>query len=162
MKLKRESKFGEKFTCRFKIDIYKEFDKFWCEHSEVSKISTLMASFWAKYILLELKKYREVIFHKTEEGYKIWRVISLSFQNWHKEFDIFWPEHSKVSKNFTLGAPSEQILYSLRWKSTEELSFMKLKRESKFGEKFTCRFKIDIKNLTNFDVNTWKSQKFSL
>ena len=39
---------------------------------------------------------------------------------------------------------------------------MKLKRDTKFGEKLTCRFKIDIKNLTNFDVNTPKSQKFPL
>ena len=39
---------------------------------------------------------------------------------------------------------------------------MKLKKDSKFGEKFTCRFEIDIENLTNFDVNTRKSQKFSL
>ena len=48
------------------------------------------------------KKYRGVIFHKTEEGCKIWRRIRLLFQNWHKEFDTFWPEHSKVSKMFTL------------------------------------------------------------
>ena len=46
-----------------------------------------MGSFWAKYILFELKKYRGVIFYETEEGYKIWRGIDLSFQNWHKEFD---------------------------------------------------------------------------
>ena len=39
---------------------------------------------------------------------------------------------------------------------------MKLKRDSKFGEKLTCRFKTDIKNLTNFDVNTRKSQIFLL
>ena len=39
---------------------------------------------------------------------------------------------------------------------------MKLKRDAKFGEKLTCHVKIDIKNLTNFDVNTRKSQKFSL
>ena len=39
---------------------------------------------------------------------------------------------------------------------------MKLKRDTKFGEKLTCRFKIDINNLTNFDENTQKSQKFSL
>ena len=39
---------------------------------------------------------------------------------------------------------------------------MKRKRDSKFGEKLTCHFKIDIENLTNFDVNTQKSQKFSL
>ena len=78
---------------------HKEFYKFWPEHSEVSKIFTLIGSFWAKYILFELKKYRGVIFHETEEGYKIWRGIDLSFQNSHKKFDKFWPELSKV-KNF--------------------------------------------------------------
>ena len=31
---------------------------------------------------------------------------------------------------------------------------MKLKKDTKFGEKLTCRVKIDRKNLTNFDVNT--------
>ena len=85
---------------------HKEFDKFWPEHSKVSKIFTLMGSFWAKYILLELKKYREVIFHETEEWYKIWRGMGLLFQNWHKEFDRFWPEHSKDSKIFTLKGSS--------------------------------------------------------
>ena len=26
----------------------------------------------------------------------IWRGIDLSFQNWHKEFDNAWLEHSKI------------------------------------------------------------------
>ena len=39
---------------------------------------------------------------------------------------------------------------------------MKLKRDTKFGEESTCRFKIDIRNLTNFDLSTQKSQKFLL
>ena len=81
---------------------HKEFDKFWPVHSEVSKISTLIGSFRAKYILFELKKYRGVMFHETQEGYKIWRGVDRSYQNWHKEFDIFWPENSKVSKIFAL------------------------------------------------------------
>ena len=25
-----------------------------------------------------------------------WRPINLSVQNWHEEFDEFWPEHSKI------------------------------------------------------------------
>ena len=83
-------------------DWHKEFDEFWPEPSEVLKIFTLIGSFWAKYTFFELKKYRGVTFHETEEGYKIWRGIDFSFQNWHKEFDKFWPEHSKVSKIFTL------------------------------------------------------------
>ena len=60
---------------------HEEFDKFWPEHSKVSKISTWMRSFSAKYILFELEKYREVIFHDNEEWCKIWRGIELSFQN---------------------------------------------------------------------------------
>ena len=77
---------------------HKEFDKIWPEHSKVSKIFILMGSFWAKYILFELKKYRGVILHETEEGYKIWRGIDSSFQNWHKEFDKIWLEHLKSQK----------------------------------------------------------------
>ena len=37
--------------------------------------------------MFELKKYRGVIFHEIEEGYKICRGIDLSFQNWPNEFD---------------------------------------------------------------------------
>ena len=61
-----------------------------------------MGSFSGNYIFFELKKYRGVIFQETEEGYKIWTGISLLLQNWHKKFDKFGPEHSKVSKIFTL------------------------------------------------------------
>ena len=83
-------------------DWHKEFDKIWPKHSKVPKIFILMGSFWAKYILFELKKYRGIVFHETEEGYKIWGGIDLSFQNWRRKFDKFWPEHSKVSKLFIL------------------------------------------------------------
>ena len=142
---------------------HEEFDKFWPEHSKISKICTLMDCFWPKYIMFELKKYRGVMFdctqdwykvwrktglcfqkltwgiwqiftraleslqigtlmasfclklkmyelkiyrgvlcHDNEEWCKIWRGIDLSVQNWHEEFDKFWPEHSKISKICTL------------------------------------------------------------
>ena len=38
---------------------------------------------------------------------------------------------------------------------------MKLKRDTKFGEESTCRLKIGRRNLTKFDPNAQKSQKFS-
>ena len=76
---------------------YKEFDKFWPEHSKVSKIFTLMGSFWAKY-MFKLKKYRGVIFHDMEWWCKIWRKINLLLGKWRKGFGKFSPEHSKVSK----------------------------------------------------------------
>ena len=39
---------------------------------------------------------------------------------------------------------------------------MKLKKDAKLEEESTCSFKIDRRNLTNFDLSTQKSQKFSL
>ena len=39
---------------------------------------------------------------------------------------------------------------------------MTLKNDKKSEEELTCRFKIDIRNLTNFDWSTGKSQKFTL
>ena len=36
---------------------------------------------------------------------------------------------------------------------------MKLNRDTKVGEESTCRFKIDRKNLTNFDPSSRKSKK---
>ena len=47
-------------------------------------------------------------------------------------------------------------------KFTEELCVMTMKNGAKFEEELTCRFKIDIRNLTNFDLRTQKSQKFTL
>ena len=149
---------------------HKKFDKFWPEHSKISKIFILMDSSWAKYIyiLFELKRYRGIISNETEEGYKIWRGIDVFFQNWHKKFDKFWPEHSKVSKILNLIGTfwGKYILCELkkvyyRGLILHELYFMKLKRDTKFGADSTCCFKIGISNITKFDPSAPKSQKFS-
>ena len=50
----------------------------------------------------------------------------------------------------------------MRLKFTEELCVMKMKNDAKFEEELTCQFKIDMRNLTNFDLSTQKSQKFAL
>ena len=55
---------------------------------------------------------------------------------------------------------AKYILFELK-KSTEEYSFMKLKRDTNFEEELTCYFKIGIRNLTKFDPSTRKSQKIS-
>ena len=39
---------------------------------------------------------------------------------------------------------------------------MTLKNDAKFGEDLTCCFKIDMRNLTDFDPTTRKSKKFTL
>ena len=47
-------------------------------------------------------------------------------------------------------------------KFTEELCVMTMKNDAKFEKELTCRFKIDMRNLTNFNPSTQKSQKFAL
>ena len=66
-----------------------QFDKFWPEHLNVSKICFLMGSFWPKYIMFELKKYRRVIFDGTDDWCKIWRKTDLYLSKWHEEFGKF-------------------------------------------------------------------------
>ena len=39
---------------------------------------------------------------------------------------------------------------------------MTLKNDAKSEEELTCRFKIDIRNMKNFDLSTQKNQKFTL
>ena len=47
-------------------------------------------------------------------------------------------------------------------KFTGVLCAMTMRNDAKFGKELTCQFKIDIRNLTNFDPSTKKSNKFAL
>ena len=69
-------------------------------HVKFHQIYTLIGSFCWKYIKFQLKKYREVKSHDTEEWCEIWIKTDL-FQKW-QEFGEFWPKHSKVSQICTL------------------------------------------------------------
>ena len=46
-------------------------------------------------------------------------------------------------------------------KSTDELCVMTMKNDEKFEEELICGFKIDMRNLTNFDPSAQKSEKVS-
>ena len=141
---------------------HEEFDEFWPKHLKVSKIFILMYSFWAKYILFELKKYRGIIFHETEEGYKIWRGIDLSFKNWHKNFDKFWSERSKVSKVFNLidSFWAKYILFELR--KYREVIFHETEEGYKIWGGIVLPFQNWHKEFNKVDLSTRNSQKFSL
>ena len=52
--------------------------------------------------MYELKIYKGFVCHENVEWSEIWRGIDLLFQNWHEEFNEFWPEHSKISKTCSL------------------------------------------------------------
>ena len=47
-------------------------------------------------------------------------------------------------------------------KFTGEFCVITMKNDAKFEEEWTCQFKINIRNLTNFDPSTRKSQKIAL
>ena len=47
-------------------------------------------------------------------------------------------------------------------KFTGEFSVITMKNDAKFEEELTCQFKIDMRNLMNFDPSTQKSQKYAL
>ena len=47
-------------------------------------------------------------------------------------------------------------------KFTGEFCVMPVKNEEKLEEELTCQFKIDMRNLINFDPSTRKLQKFGL
>ena len=127
---------------------------------ESLKNFTLMGSFWTKHILFELKKYRGVVFHDTEEWYKIWSGINLSFQNWHEEFDKFWLEHLKVSKIFTLMGSfwTKYILFEL--KKYRGVISHDIEEWCKIWRKLTCCLEND-RNLANFHQSTWKCQNWN-
>ena len=142
--MKNDEKFEEEWTCR------EEFDNFWPEHSKVSSV-------WAK------RRYRGVIFHHTEEWCKIWRKTGLWFEKWHEEFGKFSPEHSKVLKLGLWWDPFIQSRICMSSKIIEELQVITMKKaNAKFEKELTCCFNINIRNLTNFDPSTGKSQKFAL
>ena len=84
------------------------------------------------------------------------------FGKQHEEFGKFLPEHSKVSKMGLPWGSCIQSRKSMSLKFTEELYALTMKNDEKFEEELTCRFKTDMRNLTDFDPSTQKSQKFAL
>ena len=73
MTLKSDAKFQEKPKLLFQK--LQEFDEFWSEHSEISKICNFIGPFCAKHITFDLKKYRGIIFHGTIDLKKDWCVV---------------------------------------------------------------------------------------
>ena len=100
-----------------------------------------------------------VKFDGTEYWYNIWRKTDLCFQKWHEEFSKFSSEHLKMSKLVFSWDPFVQSRKCMSLKFIGEFYVMTMKNDTKFEEELTCQFKIDMRNLTNFDLSTRKSQK---
>ena len=113
--------------------------------------------------MYELETYKGVMLHNTEEWCKIWKITYLLFQNWHEEFNKFWPEHSDISKNFTLMVffRPKYIMFEIK-KYRGVIFFMTLKSDSKFEEKMACGLENDRKNLVNFSPEYSKVSELEL
>ena len=66
------------------------------------------------------------------------------------------------SKNWNFDGVLIQSRKCMSLKFIGEFCVMTMKNDAKFEEELTCQFKIDMRNLTNFDLSTRKSQKFAL
>ena len=157
MKLESDLKFEEECTYQFKVDM-KNLNEFWHEHSKISKMCPIMVCLWPKYIMFELG----VIFDGTRDWCNIWIKAELCLQKWYEEFGKFSPDKLKVSKAGLWWDPFIQSRKCMSFKFTEELHIMTIKNDTKFEEELTCRIKIGIRNLTNFNLITEKSQKSEL
>ena len=138
---------------------HKEFNAFWLQHSKSSIICTLMGCFWRKYLMIELRNYRGVMFDGTQDLKENW--LSLPEMTW-EIWQIFTTARSKVCKFGLLLGPFIQSRKYMSLKFTEELYIMRMKNDTKSEEDLTCQFKTDMTNLTIFDPSTWKSRKFAL
>ena len=79
-----------------------------------------------------------------------------------KNLAIFTTAHLKVYKLELLLCPFIQSRKCMSLRFTGELCVMTMKDDSKFEEDLTCHFETDMRNLTNLDLSTQKSQKFVL
>ena len=112
---------------------------------EILRISTMITSFYARYITFDLKKSRWVIFRDNDaaEWYKIWRTADLWFGKWYEEHDKFSLEHLTNSKLGFWWNPFIQSRKCMSLKFTEEFCVITMKNDARFEEELTCRFKID-------------------
>ena len=132
---------------------WQEFGEFWPKHSKVSKIYTLIDSYCAKYLMFDLK-------NKIDAKFEEKLTCGLKNDTWG--IWQFSPGHSKVSKLEFWWGTFVQSRKCMSFKFTEVLCVMTMKNDAKFEEELICHFKVDIRNLTNFDLSTWKFKKCAL
>ena len=90
----------------------------------------MIGPFRAKYISLDLKKYRGVIFHDTEESCKIWRKTDMmNLANFHQSIQVskictlmscFWPKYKMFELKKYRGVTVDGIDYWCKiWRKTD-------------------------------------------
>ena len=117
---------------------------------------TKVYNVWAEKVQMSYVWWHWILMQNLKEN---WLVLSkMTWGIWQ----IFTRAHSKVWKVGLLLGPFIQNRKCISLKFTEELCVMTMKNDAKFEEELTCQFKIDIRNLINFEASTRGSQEFVL
>ena len=119
---------------------HEEFNKLWPKHTKISKIFPLLSCFWPKYIMLQLRKYKGVMFDGTEYWCKIWMKTDFCFQKLHEEFGKLSREHLKVSKLVLWWDSFIQSRKCISLKFTGEFFVMTMKKRCKIGRRIDLSF----------------------
>ena len=93
---------------------------------------------------------------------KLEEKLTCAFQNDMRNLAYFYQSTLKTSKSRLWWDPFIQSKKPYDLKIYKESCVMTMKNDAKFVKGLTCCFKIDMKNLKNFDPSTQKSKNFPL
>ena len=159
MTLKSHEKFEEELTHGFKNDMTNLVNIYQStQTSENFHFPGLLLS--KVYIMFVLKKYRGEMFYNNEEWCEIWKIkLTFGLENDMGNFVKF---HQNTWKCLNWKESFVKFLQN-SWKCLNwNFDGILLESDARFQEELTCKFIIDMRNLTNFDPSTQKSQKFAL
>ena len=161
MTLESDAKFEEESTCQFKIDM-RNLANFDPSTQKFPKF--VFNNGWP------LTKVYNVWAYKVQGSYVWWhwRLIQHLKENWLVLLKMtweIWQIFTRALENLkfvTLMGSFDPKYKMYKLKIYSRVTCHDNKNDVKFEEESICQFKIDIRNLTNFDTSTQKSQKFAL
>ena len=126
---------------------------------EIIKISTLMGSLYPRYNMCDIKIYRGVVSWK-------WKMMQSLTSTWPVASRFTWGISVILTR--LLESLRNVHFYGLLLKKVYNVWAKKVLRvyvswlwRMMQNLKRNCRFKINMRNLTNFDTSTWESKKFA-
>ena len=140
-------------------------------------VSKMTRTWWILIRALKRLKYLHFDWPLLCKVYNVWlrkaqrRCVSWHsrvMQNLKKNWLVVWKMTWGIWQIFIRTLESNKIgtfmgsflsKVEMSWKFTEELCVMAMKNDEKSEEELSCRFKIDIRNLRNFDSRAGKVSK---
>ena len=94
---------------------WQEFGEIWPEHLQVSTTCTFTCSYCAKYLMFDLKKYRVVIFHDTEEWCKMtWGIRQIFIRALEcVKLELWWDPFAQSRKCMSLKFTEESWVMTM-------------------------------------------------